>query len=57
MVAFGPGEAWDLPDLGSMRVELEEIFGRPVDIVEKGAVENPHRQRSIERDLTVLYAA
>jgi hypothetical protein len=40
-----------------MKLELEDLFGRPVDVVVHGTVENPYRLRSIMRDLTVVYAA
>src|SRR4051812_24157972 len=37
--------------------ELAEIMGRPVDVMSKEGLRNPYRRASIERDLTVLYAA
>ena len=40
-----------------MKVELETLFGRDVDLVEQGTMQNPYRRERIERDLTVLYAA
>jgi predicted nucleotidyltransferase len=40
-----------------MQSELEEMFGRSVDLVEKSAVINPYRVASIRKDLTVIYAA
>jgi predicted nucleotidyltransferase len=57
MVTFAPDASWDLYDYAEMQSELELIFRRPVDLVEKGTIANPHRQRTITRDLTVLYAA
>ena len=57
MVEFAAGETWDLLDLVDMKLELERIVGRPVDLVEKGTIRNPFRLKSIERDLTVVYAA
>ncbi|MDP9235796.1 MAG: nucleotidyltransferase family protein [Chloroflexota bacterium] len=57
MVQFGAGEAWSLLDLARMKLELEAMLGRTVDLMEKGTVRNPFRQRTIARDLTVLYAA
>jgi predicted nucleotidyltransferase len=44
-------------DLGVMNLELEGLFGRPVDLVENGTVRNPYRRASIERDVKVVYAA
>lgn len=57
MVRFAPG----LRPLGfayfQIGIDLEELFGRPVDVVEFGTIENPYRRRAIARDLTVVYAA
>jgi predicted nucleotidyltransferase len=57
MVQFGPSETWSLLDLARMKLELEAMLGRSVDLIEKGTIRNPFRQRTISRDLTVLYAA
>jgi predicted nucleotidyltransferase len=37
--------------------ELAELVGRPIDLTSKEILRNPYRRASIERDLTVLYAA
>jgi uncharacterized protein len=57
MVQFGADETWSLLDLARMKLELEAMFGRTVDLMVKGTVRNPFRKRTIARDLTVLYAA
>ena len=57
MVTFAPGAVWDLYDFAAMQEELGDIFERKVDLVENGTVVNPYRLRTIERDLTPLYAA
>jgi predicted nucleotidyltransferase len=57
MVTFAPDVRWSLFDLGAMQQELTTLFGRDVDLVEKGTIRNPFRRRSIARDLTVVYAA
>ena len=57
MVTFASDARISLYDLVDVHDELAAIFGRDVDVVEKAAVVNPYRRRSIERDLTVLYAA
>ena len=57
MVRFGPSSGRSLFDLVRMTDELRQLTGREVDIVEFGQVTNPFRRRSIERDLTVVYAA
>jgi hypothetical protein len=57
MVAFSPQATWSLLDLVRMQQELEDIFRRPVDLVERGTIRNPFRKRSIEENLQVIYAA
>ena len=57
MVTFASDARWDLYDYVAMCDELAVMFGRTVDLVERGTVRNPYRQRSIEQDLTTLYAA
>lgn len=37
--------------------DLEDLFGRRVDLVEIGAVRNPYLRRSIEEEQETLYAA
>jgi predicted nucleotidyltransferase len=57
MVEFLPREHWNAWDFVDMREELMRLVGRPVDLVEKGTIENPFRRASIERDLVVVYEA
>jgi predicted nucleotidyltransferase len=57
MVTFAPDAHWSLWDLVDIKEELEGLLGRPVDLVERGTIVNPFRLRSIERDLTIVYAA
>ena len=57
MITFAVGAGWSLWDLVELREELAALFGRPVDLVESGSIRNPFRRRSIERDLTPIYAA
>lgn len=50
LVSFAPGVRHGLFDLARMRRELEELFGRPVDLVTRRSIEasrNPIRRRSI----------
>ena len=37
--------------------DLEDLFGRKIDLVETGAVENPYFLKTINKNRTVLYAA
>ena len=57
LVSFEPGAAWDLFDLIDMKHELEALYGRPVDLVEKEALRNPWRKYEIMRTRRVIYAA
>ncbi|MGB9777513.1 MAG: nucleotidyltransferase domain-containing protein [Anaerolineae bacterium] len=47
MVSFVPEAQWSLLDLVEMRGELQEIFGREVDWVEREGLRNPFRRRAI----------
>jgi len=57
LVSFSSSAQTSLFDLVQMQIELEEIFGRPVDIVEKEALRNPYRKREILNNAQVVYAA
>jgi predicted nucleotidyltransferase len=57
LVTFAPGAPWTLWDLSRMRTELESIFGREVDLVEKKALRNPYRRRGILATQHVIYAS
>jgi predicted nucleotidyltransferase len=52
--ARGPGYAERF--FGLME-SLEDLFGRPVDLVVESAVSNPYFLQSIARSRTLLYAA
>ena len=56
LVTFAPDAPWTLWDLSRMRAELESIFGREVDLVEKKALRNPYRRQAILADHRVVYA-
>lgn len=57
LVTFEPGAPWTLWDLSRMRTELEALFGRGVDLVEKKALRNPFRRQAILANQRVIYAA
>lgn len=57
LVTFEPDAPWTLWDLSRMRFELEDLFGRKVDLVEKKALRNPFRRSAILADQQVVYAA
>ena len=44
LVSFNPAAQWSLFDLVTMQDELQKIFGRPVDLVEREGLRNPFRK-------------
>ncbi len=57
LLTFEDPARWSLFDVVDMKDELERLFGRKVDIVEKVAIKNPWRRRSILASYRVIYAA
>ena len=57
VVTFSKEAQISLFDLVQMKLDLEKIFRRPVDVIEKDALENPFRKREILRTAQVIYAA
>jgi predicted nucleotidyltransferase len=57
LVTFEEPTPWSLFDVVDMKDELERLFGRKVDFVEKAAIRNPWRRRSILASYRVIYAA
>lgn len=57
LVTFQADAPWSLWDLVAIRDELEAIFQKPVDLVEKKALKNPFRRHSILTSKRVIYAA
>lgn len=57
LVSFEPDAPWSLWDLIDMKYELQDIFGREVDLVEKRALRNPIRRRAILSTHRVIHAA
>lgn len=56
LITFAPGAQISLFDLVQMKLDLEKMFKRPVDVVEKDALENPFRRREILKTAKVVYA-
>jgi predicted nucleotidyltransferase len=52
-----PGDTLTLEKFLAMKEELESLFGRNVDLVEKPLVTNPYRRAEILPTRRVLYAA
>jgi predicted nucleotidyltransferase len=57
LVSFNPTAPWSLFDLVTMQDELQKIFGRTVDLVEREGLRNPFRKRSILSSREVIYAS
>ncbi len=57
LVTFERGSAWSLWDFIDLKEQLERLFGRPVDLVEKQALRNPYRRQHILSTARVVYAA
>lgn len=57
LVAFEPDAPWSLWHILDMKHELEELFGRHVDIAERDAVQNPYVRRDIFENRKIVYAA
>jgi hypothetical protein len=57
MLKFLPGHGFTIENTPDIQDELERIFHRPVDVIEKGRVRNPLRPRAIMSSYRVVYAA
>lgn len=57
LVSFDDEAPWSLWDLLRLKEELETLFGRPVDLLEREALRNPFRRRTILETRKVVYAA
>lgn len=57
LVSFEPGAGWSLWDLFDLQDELEALYGRHVDLIEKEALRNPFRKHEILSTRRILYAA
>jgi|ERR671933_2077200 predicted nucleotidyltransferase len=57
LVSFAPDDKWSLWDIIAMKEELETLFEREVDLVEKVALKNPFRLYEILSTKQVIYAA
>ena len=57
LVSIDPKAHIGLLDIAQMQIELEAMFKRPVDLVEKEGLRNPYRRREILKTAQVVYAA
>lgn len=57
LIEFDPGADWSLLDVARLKTEIEARTRCSVDLVERAALVNPYRRRSILRDARTLYVA
>lgn len=57
LITLSPEAEWDLFDWVDMKNELETLFDRQVDLVEKSTLKNPYRRREILAHRELIYAA
>lgn len=57
LISLAPSAEWDLFDWIEMRQELEGMFGRRIDLVEKTGIRNPYRRQEILANYETVYAA
>ncbi len=57
LVAFENEAPWSLFEIVDMKDELEQVFGRKVDFVERDAVKNPYVRHDILANRKIVYAA
>ena len=57
LVSFEESARITLWDMSDMVVELENLLGRKVDLVEKSGLQNPYRRNEILSSCEVVYAA
>lgn len=57
LISFAASSQNSLFDLAQMQIELQEFFGRPVDLIEKSSLNNPYRKNAILESAEVIYAA
>ena len=55
LVTFAKDSGVTMFDLVYLRDAFAEVFGRSVDLVEKRAIKNPYRQKTILNNYEVIY--
>jgi predicted nucleotidyltransferase len=57
LISIDPEAHVSLFEIAQMQIELENMFKRPVDLVEKEGLRNPYRRREILSTAQIIYAA
>ncbi|WP_255348291.1 nucleotidyltransferase family protein [Halothece sp. PCC 7418] len=55
LVFFQEKPSWSLFDLIDLQEELQNLFSRPVDIVQKKELNNPYRRQEILKTHQLVY--
>lgn len=55
LITFAPAHGWSLLDLVDLQDEFEQLFRRPVDIVQRKNLRNPYRRQEILATQQSLY--
>lgn len=55
LVVFFEPHGWDLFDVVKMQNELEVLFGRKVDLLQRKELRNPYRRRTILQTARTIY--
>ena len=56
LVSIDPKAHVGLFEIAQMKIELEDMFKRPVDLVEKEGLRNPYRRNEILQTAQLIYA-
>lgn len=56
LITFAPHHPWNLFDFMNLQRELENLFGRSVDLLQKKELQNPYRRANILQSYQVIYA-
>jgi len=56
LVVFAEDAKIGLFEIAQIKIELEELYGRPVDLIEKASLKNPYRRKEILKTAEVFYA-
>ena len=57
LISIDPQAHIGLFEIAQMQIELENMFKRPVDLLEKEGLRNPYRRYEILRTAQVIYAS
>jgi uncharacterized protein len=56
LITFAPHYPWNLFDFMNLQRELENLFGRNVDLIQKKELQNPYRRANILQSYRIIYA-